>query len=178
MGQPETWASPMFPVTLTLGNKYYMGKVKMHEEKYRPFIIGSLVGLFLWSSTGGFLHVFVFCLDWSQMKNVNIFLIFNFHSICSLMGVGLILGLTVELLKYYGAVLKSRTAILIWPAFGGGAIGGLQGILVEAQTWGFGSGLVLSSIDTRFFSGAVIGIIVTYPIILWGIKLRQKGEPF
>ena len=164
----------------TMGTKNLCSWVgeRMHEEKYRPFVVTTVVGCILWVVSGGFIHAYVICPDWSQLESTAIENLAGFRPLIALVLTGLLFGLSIELSKFFGAVLRSEIVVMLAPIVAGVAIGVLQGIIVPTSLWGFAETVVYRSENTRILSGAMCGFILTIPSIMIGIAIRRKGEPW
>lgn len=150
----------------------------MHEEKYRPFVVGTLVGATLWTVTGGFLHAYVFSLDWERLGSTAIEQLAGVRPLMALVAVGLLFGFSIEVAKFCGAMLRSEAAVMLAPIVAGAAVGAMQGSLVTSESWGFAESVVFRSDETRLAVGAVCGFILTVPSIMLGIAIRRRGRPW
>ena len=148
------------------------------EEKYRPFVVTMLVGCGLWVCSGGFLHAYFICPDWEQLGPTALEKLSGIQPIFMLVVIGLLFGLTVEIAKFSGAVIRSQGAVLFAPVATGAAIGALQGSLVTTGLWGFAESVVYRSDNVRVFSGALIGVVLSVPAITIGIAIRKRGRPW
>jgi len=155
-----------------------LGRRSQYEEKYRPFVVTTLVGTVLWTATGGFIHAYVICPDWEQLGPTAIEKLAGLRPLLALLFTGLFFGLSIEVAKFLGAVLRSEGAVMLAPIVAGAAIGALQGTVVPTELWGFAESVVYRSESTRILSGAMCGFILTVPSIMIGIGIRRRGRPW
>ena len=149
-----------------------------HEEKYRPFVVTTLVGSTLWAATGGLLHAYIICPDWEQLGPTAFEKLAGSRPWVALVAVGLLFGVAIEIAKFLGAVLRSEGATISWPMLAGATIGALQGAVVPTEVWGFAESVVYRSDNIRILSGAVSGFVLTAPSIMIGIAIRRRGRPW
>lgn len=150
----------------------------MYEEKYRPFVVTTLVGGVLWIASGGLLHAYVISPDWEQLGPTAIEKLAGIRPLLALIVTGLFFGLAIEVAKFLGAVLRSEGAVMLAPIVAGAAIGALQGTVIPTELWGFAESVVYRSETTRIFSGAMCGFILAVPAIMIGIGIRRRGRPW
>jgi hypothetical protein len=150
----------------------------MHEERYRPFVVTTLVGAGLWTASGGLIHAYVICPDWQRLGPTVIEKLAGVGPLLALVCTGLFFGLAIELAKFLGAVLRSESAVMLAPIAAGAAIGALQGAVVPTELWGFAKSVVFRSESTRILSGAICGLILTIPTVMIGIGIRRGGRPW
>lgn len=150
----------------------------MYEERFRPFVVGTLVGATLWTSTGGLLHAYVISPDWERLGPTAIEQLAGARPLIALAAVGLLFGLSIEVVKFGGALLRSEAAVILAPIIAGAAVGAMQGSLVTSESWGFAETAVFRSDGTRLVAGAICGFILTVPSIMIGIAIRQRGRPW
>jgi len=149
-----------------------------HEERYRPFVVGAISGCILWSFSGGFIHAYVISPDWEAMGQSSRAAIIGWRPLIALIVTGVIFGLSVEVAKFVGAVFRSEGAVLFLPVVAGALIGTLQGEFVVSESWGFASDTVFRGHNLRLLTGAVCGVILSYPTVMIGIAIRRKGTPW
>lgn len=150
----------------------------MYEEKYRPFIVGAITGCVLWSISGGFIHAYVICPDWEAMGQNAIPVLLSWQPFVALLCAGLFFGLSVEVAKFIGAVFRSKGTVLFLPAMAGALIGALQGNFVVSNLWGFTADTVFRGDGLRLLTGALCGLILSYPTVMIGIAIRRRGTPW
>jgi len=148
----------------------------MYGEKYRPFVVGAIIGCILWSISAGFIHAYVICPDWEAMGNNAVAVLFQWRSFVALICTGFVFGLSVEIAKFMGAVFRSDGAIFFLPVLAGVSIGVLQGYFIDSSFWGFGNDVVFRGEFLRCLTGAICGLLLTYPTIMIGITIRQRGR--
>lgn len=167
--------------TAEMGHAFH-GRIQRHqpsyEEKYRPFVVTTLVGAALWTATGGLLHAYVICPDWERLGPTAVENLAGIRPLLALVATGLLFGLAIEVAKFLGAVLRSEGAVMLAPIVAGAAVGALQGAIVPTELWGFADSVVYRSETTRVLSGAMCGFILTVPSIMIGIRLRRRGRPW
>lgn len=150
----------------------------MYKEKYRPFVVTAITGSILWSISGGFIHAYVICPDWEAMGQNAISALLGWQSFAALICAGLVFGLSIEVAKFIGVVLRSEGAIIFLPVVTGAFIGALQGHLVGSNLWGFASDTLFRGENLRLLTGAVCGFILSPPTVMISIAIRRKGTPW
>lgn len=155
----------------------YRGR-PIDEERYRPFVVTMLVGCVLWVCSGGSVHAYLICPDWTQLGPDGVEQLAGFRPLVALTSMGLLFGLIVEVAKFSGAVLRSEFATVFGPIAAGAAVGALQGAVVPTAAWGFAASVVYRSEETRILSGALVGLMLAVPAIMIGISIRQRGRPW
>lgn len=166
------------------GSKLYVGSPTstrpnvMCEEKYRPFVVGAITGCILWAISGGFIHAYVISPDWETMGQKALAALIGWRPLVSLICTGLVFGLSVEVAKFIGALLRSEGAVLFLPLMAGALIGALQGGFVVSNLWGFAADTVFRGYNLRVLTGAICGFILSYPTVMIGIAVRRKGTPW
>jgi len=150
----------------------------MYEEKYRPFVVGAVTGCILWSIIGGFIHAYVISPDWEAMGQNAVAALIGWRPFIALICTGLVFGLSVEVAKFIGAVFRSEGAVLFLPVLAGALVGALQGMAVLSHFWGFAADTAFRSDAVRTVSGAVLGLILSYPTVMIGIAIRRGGRPW
>ncbi len=146
-------------------------------EKWRPLVVGAITGCALWSFTGGFIHAYVISPNWGMMSQ-SIGSLVSWRSLLALICTGFLFGVSIEIAKFFGGSLRSNKLVLLLPIVGGVAIGVVQGLAVVTNFWGFPENLTFRDSDTRLWTGAMTGLILTYPSIIMGIVIRRKGMPW
>ncbi len=149
----------------------------MKDEGFRPFVNSAVVGGILWLISGGIVHAYLVCLDWTAMGQ-NATIIITSQQICFVILCGFVLGLAVEIGKFIGALFESPGSVLLLPGIAGAIIGGLQGKYIAADWLNSSGNLLFRPENIRILSGAIIGFIISYPIVIGGIISRQKGRPY
>ena len=150
----------------------------MNEEKYRPFLVGAIIGCILWSISGGFIHAYVISPDWEVMGQKAFDTLIGWRPLVALICIGLIFGLSVEVAKFIGAVFRSQGAVLFLPVVAGALIGALQGGLAVFDMWGFAADTAFRGDNLRLLTGVVCGFILSYPTVMIGIAIRRRGTPW
>lgn len=150
----------------------------MNQERFRPFVVTTLVGCVLWCVSGGMIHAYIICPDWGQITGSAMEELSGMKPFLSLVIIGLLFGLAIEIAKFGGAVLHSEAAVMLAPIIVGTMVGIFQGSLVPTDFWGFDDSIAFRSETTRIVSGAVCGFILTIPTIMIGIKMRLRGQPW
>jgi hypothetical protein len=163
---------------LYAGSSTTVRQAQIQEERYRPFVLGAIIGCVVWSISGGAIHAYVISPNWEAMGNRAASALAGWQAVVALICVGLAFGLAVEVSKFVGAVLRSQGAVLLFPLLAGATVGSLQGVLVVSDWWGFAASTVFRSDDLRIWTGAVCGFILCYPVVLIGIALRRTGLPW
>ncbi len=166
------------------GSQLYVGSLTsarptlMCEEKYRPFVVGAIIGCILWSISGGFIHAYVISPDWEAMGQEAFAALIGWRPYTALICTGLAFGLSVEVAKFIGAVFRSEGLVLFLPVVAGALIGALQGEFVVSNLWGFAVDTVFRGHNLRLLTGAVCGFILSYPTVMIGITVRRRGTPW
>lgn len=150
----------------------------MFEEKFRPFVVTAITGCLLWTLTGGGVHAFLICPDYKAMDNDAIKNLFQIQPIISLALMGLFYGFLIESAKFMGAWFRSELLVLILPLVAGAVIGYFQANIVVEDFWGFGATTIFKADGIRGWTGVIFGIVLSYPVITLGIKIRQYGKPW
>lgn len=137
-----------------------------------PFLTSALVGCALWSLTGGLVHAYVMAPDWSLLGPAGPRSLAGVAPVLSLMFVGAVYGLVVEVAKFLGAAIRSSAAVLAGPFIAGGFIGAMQGVWVATPDWGWNDGVLFRPAATRILAGLVTGLILAVPTVLVGVAIR------
>jgi glucose-6-phosphate-specific signal transduction histidine kinase len=150
----------------------------MNGETYRPFVVTAVVGCFLWTVTGGFIHAYVISPDWEIMGQSTFQNLAGLRPVLVLICTGLVFGLAIQIAAFTGGAVRSEPLVIFLPIVVGAGVGVLQGMVISSGFWGYDPTTVFRSDVTRLVSGGMCGFILTPPSIMIGIRLRQRGRPW
>jgi len=124
------------------------------------------------------LHAYVIAPDWNALGSNPIEKLMGLRPFVSLVCLGLLFGLSVEVAKFVGAVFRSEAAVLFFPIAAGAMIGGAQGAAIPTELWGFPDAIVFRSETLLVVTGAVSGLLLAAPTIILSMRIRNRGRPW
>jgi hypothetical protein len=148
----------------------------MNFETFLVFRKSAIMGAIIWCLSGGTVHAYIICVDWKAMEGLTV--VVTQQQIALVILAGLMLGLAAETGKFIGALFESELATLLLPGIAGAIIGGLQGLFIGYDYLNQNGTFIFRPENVRILSGAILGFIISYPVVIGGMMSRQGGRRY